>query len=90
MMKWLVSDGYRTDNPTTGLIILNFLKLFLEFVGDRNIFYFRAAEKLSPPDNLRMSAGIEILYGAGLRISELLQVRRADIIFIKKFDFGSW
>ena len=30
-----------------------------------------------------MSAGIEILYGAGLRISELLQVKRADINFTK-------
>ena len=84
MMKWLVSDGYRTDNPTTWLDNPKLPQTIPVSLLETEIYsILEAAEKLSPPDNLRMSAGIEILYGAGLRISELLQVRRADIIFIK-------
>ena len=84
MMKWLVSDGYRTDNPTTWLDNPKLPQTIPLSLFETEIYsILEAAEKLSPPDNLRMSAGIEILYGAGLRISELLQVRRADIIFIK-------
>ena len=84
MMKWLVSDGYRTDNPTTWLDNPKLPQTIPVSLLENEIYsILEAAEKLSPPDNLRMSAGIEILYGAGLRISELLQVRRADIIFSK-------
>mgnify|MGYP001259707002 FL=1 len=84
MMKWLVSDGYRTDNPTTWLDNPKLPQTIPVSLLETEIYsILEAAEKLSPPDNLRMSAGIEILYGAGLRISELLQVRRADIIFTK-------
>ena len=84
MMKWLVSDGYRTDNPTIWLDNPKLPQTIPASLLETEIYsILEAAEKLSPPDNLRMSAGIEILYGAGLRISELLQVRRADIIFSK-------
>ena len=84
MMKWLVSDGYRTDNPTSWLDNPKLPQTIPVSLLETEIYsILEAAEKLSPPDNLRMLAGIEILYGAGLRISELLQVRRADIIFIK-------
>ena len=84
MMKWLVSDGYRTDNPTTWLDNPKLPQTIPVSLLETEIYsILEAAEKLSPPDNLRMSAGIEILYGAGLRISELFQVKRADINFIK-------
>ena len=88
MMRWLVSDGYRTDNPTAWLDNPKLPQTIPVSLLETEIYsILEAAEKLSPPDNLRMSAGIEILYGAGLRISELLQVRRADIIFIKSLIF---
>ena len=84
MMKWLVSDGYRTDNPTIWLDNPKLPQTIPVSLLETEIYsILEAAEKLSPPDNLRMSAGIEILYGAGLRISELLQVKRADINFTK-------
>ena len=84
MMKWLVSDGYRTDNPTTWLDNPKLPQTIPMSLLETEIYsILEAAEKLSPPDNLRMSAGIEILYGAGLRISELLKVKRADINFTK-------
>ncbi len=84
MMKWLVSDGYRTDNPTTWLDNPKLPQTIPVSLLETEIYsILEAAEKLSPPDNLRMSAGIEILYGAGLRISELLKVKRADINFTK-------
>ena len=81
MMKWLVSDGYRQDNPT---IFLDNPKLPQSIPASLSELevdaLLNATEKLPAPDNLRMSVGIEILYGAGLRISELLLLRRGDIV----------
>ena len=65
MTKWLVSDGYRTDNPTTWLDNPKLPQTIPLSLFETEIYsILEAAEKLSPPDNLRMSAGIEILYGA--------------------------
>ncbi len=81
MMKWLVSDGYRKDNPTTWLDSPKLPSSIPVSLSETEIIsLLRAAEKLPSPDNLRMSVGMEILYGTGLRISELLQLRRGDII----------
>ena len=82
MMKWLVSDIIEQtiptwlDNPKLPQTIpVSLLETEIYSI-------LEAAEKLSPPDNLRMSAGIEILYGAGLRIQNYLR-KRADIILQK-------
>ena len=81
MMKWLVSDGYREDNPAIMLDSPKFPKPIPTSLSELEIIsLLEATEKLTSPDNLRMSAGIEILYSTGLRISELLQLRRGDII----------
>ena len=81
MMKWLVSDGYRQDNPT---IFFDKPKLPQSIPASLSELEVEAllnsTEKLPAPDNLRMAVGIEILYGAGLRISELLLLRRGDIV----------
>ena len=81
MMNWLVSDGYREDNPAIMLDSPKFSKSIPTSLSELEIIsLLEATEKLTPPDNLRMSVGMEILYSTGLRISELLQLRRGDII----------
>ena len=81
MMKWLVSDGYRQDNPTIFFDKPKLPQSIPESLSELEVeALLNSTEKLPPPDNLRMAVGIEILYGAGLRISELLLLRRGDIV----------
>jgi integrase/recombinase XerD len=81
MMKWLVSDGYRQDNPTIWLDNPKLPQSIPASLSELEVNALLDATKMLPElDNLRMSAGMEILYGAGLRISELLLLRRGDII----------
>ncbi len=81
MMKWLVSDGYRQDNPTIWLDNPKFPQSIPASLSELEVdALLNATKKLPEPENLRMSAGLEILYGAGLRISELLLLQRGDII----------
>ena len=81
MMKWLVSDGYRKDNPTIWLDNPKLPQSIPASLSEQEVnSLLDATEKLPEPDNLRMSVGMEILYGAGLRISELLLLRRGDIV----------
>ncbi len=81
MMKWLISDGYRQDNPTIWLDNPKLPQSIPASLSELEInALLDATEKLPEPDNLRMSAGMEILYGAGLRISELLLLQRGDIV----------
>ena len=81
MMKWLVSDGFRQDNPAIWLDRPKLPHSIPASLSESDIIsLLGAAEKLPSPNNFRMSAGMEILYGTGLRISELLQIRRGDII----------
>ena len=88
MMKWLVLDGYRQDNPAIWLDNPKLPQSVPASLSESQVnALLKAAEKLDKPDNLRMSAGMEILYGAGLRISELLNLRRGDIVSGKNLIF---
>ena len=85
MMKWLVSDGYRQDNPAIWLDNPKLPQSIPASLSEKEIdALLNAAEQMQAPDNMRMSAGMEILYGAGLRISELLHLRRGDIVSGRK------
>ena len=85
MMSWLVSDGYRKDNPAIWLDNPKLPQSLPASLSEHEVnLLLHASEKLDNPDNLRMSAGMEILYGTGLRISELLNLRRGDIVSGKK------
>ena len=81
MMKWLVSDGYREDNPALWLDNPKLPQSIPASLSELEVNALLDATIMLPePDNLRMSVGMEILYGSGLRISELLLLRRGDII----------
>ena len=79
-MSWMVADGYRHNNPAQFLdspkLPQNLPKSLSE---DDIIALINASQHLPKTEALRMRAGLELLYAAGLRISELLNVRVQDI-----------
>ena len=79
-MSWMVADGYRQDNPAQFLdspkLPQNLPKSLSE---DEISTLIAASQHLPESDALRMRAGLELLYAAGLRISELLNLRVQDI-----------
>ena len=79
-MSWMVADGYRKDNPAQFLdspkLPQNLPKSLSE---DEIIALIDASQHLPKTQALRMRAGLELLYAAGLRISELLNLRVQDI-----------
>ena len=70
--RFLVSEGYRKDDPTTeqeGPKLSRTLPDVLSIDDMQKLF---AATSGDIPDQLRMSALLELAYGSGLRVSELV------------------
>jgi len=79
-MTWMVSDGYRTDNPVQFLDSPKLPESLPKSLDEEEVLgLLAAARKLPPPDDLRMEAALELLYAGGLRISELLGLTIQDI-----------
>lgn len=79
-MHWLIADGYRGDDPTRALDSPKLPEGLPKSLSEADIeTLLHAATKLPMPENLRMLAALELLYSAGLRISELLALS-ADVI----------
>jgi len=79
-MAWLVSDGYRKNNPCQFLDSPKQPETLPKSLSETEISQLiSAAQQLAPPNDLRMTAALEVLYAAGLRISELLSLRTQDI-----------
>ena len=76
----MVADGYRTDNPVQFLDSPKLPESLPKSLDEEEVLgLLAAARKLSPPDDLRMEAALELLYAGGLRISELLGLKIQDI-----------
>ncbi len=72
--RFLVSESYRKDDPTTqqdGPKLARSLPTVLSIEDMRRLF---AAVTGTTPDALRMSALLELAYGSGLRVSELMSL----------------
>ena len=79
-MSWMVADGYRTDNPVQFLDSPKLPESLPKSLDEEEVLgLLAAAQKLPPPDDLRMEAALELLYAGGLRISELLALKIQDI-----------
>lgn len=79
-MSWMVADGYRTDNPVQFLDSPKLPESLPKSLDEEEVLrLLAAAQKLPPPDDLRMEAALELLYAGGLRISELLGLKIQDI-----------
>ena len=79
-MSWMVAENYRTDNPSQFLdspkLPQNLPKSLSE---DEVKALIDASAHLPETQALQMRAGLELLYAAGLRISELLALRVQDM-----------
>ena len=72
-MRWLIADDYRQDDPTRALDNPKLPDNLPKSLSEAEVeSLFAAAANLAAPANLRMLAALELLYSAGLRISELL------------------
>ena len=84
-MSWMVSENYRLDNPSQFLDSPKLPQSLPKSLSEDEVkVLIEASEHLSETQALRMRAGLELLYAAGLRISELLAIRVQDMVSDKK------
>lgn len=77
---FLYTEGHRTDNPTSSIErpkTRRPLPKVLSIDDVRSLF--EAAEQLDGAKGARLRAMLEILYSAGLRVSELVSLKSASI-----------
>jgi integrase/recombinase XerD len=73
--QFLYTEGYRGDNPTASVGRPKTRRpLPKVLTGDEVKALFTAVENQSGPSGRRMTAMLEILYAAGLRVSELVSL----------------
>lgn len=83
--KFLVLDEKREDNPTE-LIDLPKLGLYLpDTLSESEITKIIQQIDLSHPQGERNRAMLETLYGCGLRVSELVNLKISDLFFNESF-----
>lgn len=76
---WMVSDQIRQDNPSLFLDNPKLPDPLPKSLNEADVSsLISACSKLEPPYGLLMQAGLELMYSAGLRISELLSLRLQD------------
>lgn len=79
-MSWQTAENYRKDNPCLHIDSPKKAKSLPQSLSEAEINQlFSACSHLPSPTNLQMQAGLEILYAAGLRISELLAIETGAI-----------
>lgn len=78
---WMVSDQIRLDNPSLFLDNPKLPEPLPKSLNEADVSsLISACSKLEPPYDLLMQAGLELMYSAGLRISELLSLRLQDFV----------
>ncbi len=71
--QFLYAEGYRQDNPTSSISRPKTRRPLPKVLTSEEVTaLFEAAEKEVGPKGLRLLAMLEILYAAGLRVSELV------------------
>ena len=79
-MSWMVAENYRADNPSQFLDSPKLPKSLPKSLSENEIkALIEASEHLPETQALQMRAGLELLYAAGLRISELMALRVHDM-----------
>lgn len=81
---FLQSDGQRSDNPAEGLGSPKQARKLPETLSTNDLAaLLRAAEEDTTPEGIRLMAMLELCYGSGLRVSELVGLRLKDITAFK-------
>lgn len=78
--RFLAREGVRTDDPSLLLDAPKLPRTLPKNLSETEIeSLVAAAAAHKPPQNLVARAALELLYATGLRVSELLSLKRADI-----------
>ncbi len=83
--NYLVFEGYRDENPTELIESPKIGRKLPDTLSLDEINALIAAIDLSKPEGERNRAMLETLYGCGLRVSELLDIRISDLYFEEDF-----
>ena len=83
--SWTVLEGYRKDNPCDAVDAPKIGRKVPSVLSVQEIDSIIGSVDLSTPAGLRDRAILEVLYGCGLRVSELCQLRLSCLYFDKGF-----
>ncbi|WP_318312465.1 site-specific tyrosine recombinase XerD [Flagellimonas crocea] len=82
---YLVFEDYREDNPMDLIETPKIGRKLPDTLSEEEINGLIAAIDLSKPEGERNRAILETLYGCGLRVSELINLRLSDLYFDEDF-----
>ncbi|HIC31810.1 MAG: site-specific tyrosine recombinase XerD [Flavobacteriaceae bacterium] len=83
--NYLVFENYREDNPVDHIEAPKIGRKIPDTLSLNEINNLIAAIDLSHPQGTRNKAILEILYGCGLRVSELINLKISDLFFNEGF-----
>jgi integrase/recombinase XerD len=83
--NYLIFEDYRTDNPTELLEAPKIGRKLPDTLSTDEINTLIEAIDLSKPEGERNRAILETLYGCGLRVSELINLKLSDLYFEEGF-----
>ncbi len=83
--NYLVFEDYRADNPLDLIESPKVGRKLPDTLSESEINKLIAAIDLSKPEGERNRAMLETLYGCGLRVSELIDLRISDLYFEEDF-----
>lgn len=76
---WYVADGGRGDNPCDGIDSPKLGRYLPDILSVDEVFSILEAVDLSAPSGKRDRAMLEVLYGCGLRVSELTSLKISNV-----------
>ncbi|MFB9057563.1 site-specific tyrosine recombinase XerD [Mariniflexile ostreae] len=83
--SYLIFEDYRTDNPLELIESPKTGRKLPDTLAEAEIDALINAIDLSKPEGERNRAMLETLYGCGLRVSELIQLKLSDLFFEEGF-----
>ncbi|MGV6846594.1 MAG: site-specific tyrosine recombinase XerD [Lutibacter sp.] len=83
--NFLIFEGYRTENPTELIDSPKIARKLPDVLSINEIDLIISCIDLSKPQGERNRAIIETLYGCGLRVSELIELKLSDLFFEEGF-----
>lgn len=79
--KYLILEGYTDKNPTELLETPRLRRRLPEVLSIEEVVQILEAPEIDTPEGIRDRAMLEVFYGAGLRVSELINLKLEQIFF---------
>ena len=84
LFAWLLDDGIVKDNPFKNVVLPKVGKKLPKFIYEDEMIDFLNNIDTAKPIGLRNKTIFELLYGCGLRVSELTNIKINEIDFVKQ------